>query len=113
MVELVAPCICIYQIRSRARREEKKLPIVGGCGGGGGGGASRFIWWCLFHGTERYGTERNAGLFHGTDKCDHGTINLILEFRSWLSEILESDWSIAGHYFPYLPSSHILPTILT
>ena len=33
---------------------------------------------CLFHGTERYGTERNAGLFHGTDKCDHGTINLIL-----------------------------------
>ena len=30
------------------------------------------------NGTERYGTERNAGLFHGTDKCDHGTINLIL-----------------------------------
>ena len=36
--------------------------------------------WCLFHGTERYGTERNAGLFHGTEKCDHGTINLILEY---------------------------------
>ena len=25
------------------------------------------------------GTERNAGLFHGTDKCDHGKIILILE----------------------------------
>ena len=37
-------------------------------------------WWCLFHGTERNGTERNAGLFHRTDKCDHGTINLILEY---------------------------------
>ena len=37
----------------------------------------RIPWRCLFHGTERYGTERNAGLFHGTDKCDHGTINLI------------------------------------
>ena len=24
----------------------------------------------------RNGTERNAGLFHGTDKCDYGTINL-------------------------------------
>ena len=35
---------------------------------------------CLFHGTERHGTERNAGLFHGTDKCDRGTINLILEY---------------------------------
>ena len=35
---------------------------------------------CLFHGTERYGTERNAGLFHGTDKCDRGTINFILEY---------------------------------
>ena len=23
---------------------------------------------------------RNAGLFHGTDECDHGTINLILEY---------------------------------
>ena len=30
---------------------------------------------CLFH-----GTERNAVLFHGTDKCDHGTIILILEY---------------------------------
>ena len=38
------------------------------------------LGWCLFHGTERYGTEWNAGLFHGTDKCDHGTINLILEY---------------------------------
>ena len=27
--------------------------------------------------------ERNAGLFHGTDKCDHGTINLILEYLTW------------------------------
>ena len=27
----------------------------------------------------RSGTERNAGLFHGTDKCDRGTINLILD----------------------------------
>ena len=35
---------------------------------------------CLFHGTERHGTEQNAGLFHGTDKCDRGTINLILEY---------------------------------
>ena len=35
---------------------------------------------CLFHGTERHGTERNAGLFHGKDKCDRGTINLILEY---------------------------------
>ena len=34
----------------------------------------------LFHGTERNGTERNAGLFHGTDKCDRGTIILILEY---------------------------------
>ena len=33
------------------------------------------FWWCLFH-----GTERNAGLFYGTDKCDNGTINLILEY---------------------------------
>ena len=47
----------------------------------------RLMRWCIFHGTERYGTERNAGLFHGTDKCDHGTdkcdhgtINLILEY---------------------------------
>ena len=32
------------------------------------------------NGTERHGTERNAGLFHGTDKCDRGTINLILEY---------------------------------
>ena len=37
-------------------------------------------WWCLFHGTERNGTKRNAGLLHGTDKCDDGTINLILEY---------------------------------
>ena len=37
------------------------------------------FWWCLFHGTERNGAERNAGLFHGTDNCDNGTINLILE----------------------------------
>ena len=44
---------------------------------GKGGG---LLWPCLFHGTERHGTERNAGLFHGTDKCDRGTINLILEY---------------------------------
>ena len=43
-------------------------------------GISRARWRCLFHGTERHGTERNAGLFHGTDKCDRGTINLILEY---------------------------------
>ena len=30
--------------------------------------------------TERNGTERNAELFHGTDKCDHKTIILILEY---------------------------------
>ena len=38
----------------------------------------RFIGGVYF--TERNGTERNAGLFHGTDKCDNGTINLILEY---------------------------------
>ena len=30
--------------------------------------------------TERNGTERNAGLFQGTDKCDQGTIILKLEY---------------------------------
>ena len=29
---------------------------------------SPLFWWCLFHGTERNGTNLNAGLFHGTDK---------------------------------------------
>ena len=33
-----------------------------------------------WNGTEQNGTERNARLFHGTDKCDNGTINLILEY---------------------------------
>ena len=37
------------------------------------------FWWCLFHRTERNGTKRNIALFHGMDKCDNGTINLILE----------------------------------
>ena len=35
---------------------------------------------CGVYFTERNGTERNAGLFHGTDECDRGTINLILEY---------------------------------
>ena len=61
-------------------------PYTGPSRGGGGGvrgvrtnhPAARggpLFWWCLFH-----GTERNAVLFHGTDKCDNGTINLILEY---------------------------------
>ena len=35
----------------------------------------------------RNGTERNAGLFHGTGKCDLGTINLILEYLTWNKEL--------------------------
>ena len=30
--------------------------------------------------TERNRTERNSGLFHGTDKCGHGAIILILVY---------------------------------
>ena len=35
---------------------------------------------CGVYFMEWKGTERNAGLFHRTDKCEHRTINLILEY---------------------------------
>ena len=36
--------------------------------------------------TEQNGTELNAGLFHGTDKCDNGTINLMQCIRIFNTE---------------------------
>ena len=34
-----------------------------------------------------YFMERNAGLFHQTNKCDHGTINLILKYLTRNEEL--------------------------